>query len=343
MHGGDRYRNQVKMDFSVNINPFGMPMKVQKILRDAVGECVYYPDAHAEELKKALSAQYGVDENKILVGNGASELFAALFHALRPKQLLTHAPGFFGYRHAAEMVGCKIEEFLLTKENGFVLTPHFMESIDTSYDLVILTQPNNPTGKLIDENLLYDILEKTAKLCIPVLLDACFYELSGGCMKELAQWTKKYPQLIVIGAFTKNYGMPGIRLGYGIVGSIECKEKIQRQLPEWNVSYIAQKAGVAALNETEYLEETVTYLQKERLFFIENLKKLGIEVFATDANFILIKTEKPLYDLLLRRNILIRSCEDFTGLSEQYFRLCIKKREENVMLLHELEEIYGKD
>lgn len=115
-------------------------------------------------------------------------------------------------------------------------------------------------------------------------------------------------------------------------------QKIARQLPEWNLSVFAQEAGIACVKEKAFVEQTVEYVQKERAFLTEQLQKMGLEVFVGEGNFILVYTEKPLYELLLERGILIRDCQNFKGLTKGYYRIVVKNREENKILLREIGE-----
>ena len=106
-------------------------------------------------------------------------------------------------------------------------------------------------------------------------------------------------------------------------------QKIARQLPEWNLSVFAQGAGIACVKEKTFVGQTVEYVQKkERAFLTEQLQKMGLEVFAGEGNFILVYTEKPLYEFLLERGILIRDCQNFKGLTKGYYRIAVKNREE---------------
>ena len=141
--------------------------------------------------------------------------------------------------------------------------------------------------------------------------------------------------MLLVQAFTKLYAIPGVRLGFLVSGNEGLVQKIGRQLPEWNLSVFAQEAGIACAKEKEFVEQTVWYVQKERAFLTEQLQKMGLEVFDGEGNFILLYTEKPLYELLLKRGILIRDCRNFKGLKKGYYRLAVKSREENKILLRE--------
>ena len=150
----------------------------------------------------------------------------------------------------------------------------------------------------------------------------------------------KENRLLLLRAFTKSFAIPGVRLGYLIGSAEELLSKIREQLPEWNLSIFAQKAGQACLssgNET-YLTETVRYVKRERRFLTDELQQMGIRVFPGKANFLLLYCEENLYEKLLRRGILIRDCSNFEGLSEGYYRIAVKRHEENLQLLEAIKE-----
>lgn len=338
IHGGDIYRNHVKVDFSVNVNPFGMPEGVEAALYEAVGRCREYPDMMTEKLKKAVSHMLSVPEEYLLFGNGASEIFFGIMHAIQPKKIVIPVPSFYGYEYASEAVRSEIVYVPLKKEKEFLPDEELLTALTDHTDLLFLANPNNPTGKLMSRAY----LEKLLKLCrekdIWVILDECFIEFCGGDFSMLSQ-ISEYENLLLVRAFTKIFSIPGVRLGYLVCSNTSLLEKVRKQLPEWNVSTFAQEAGVECASQSLFVAMTVDYVRAERQFLTDGLKRLGLSVFAGKANFILVYSEKPLYDELLKKGILIRNCENFKGLSNGYYRIAVKSRKENEMLLKAIGEL----
>lgn len=337
IHGGDVYRNEVRADFSVNINPLGMPDRVEAALYEAVTECHKYPDITASKLKKAVSGMLSVPKEYLLFGNGASELFMGIIHAIKPKKVLIPAPSFYGYAYAAAAGESNISYFLLKKEDGFLPEEDFADMLTEETDLLFLANPNNPTGKLVSREYLKKLLDICGDKKIYVVLDECFIEFCGSDASLLSE-IRKYQNLLLVRAFTKIFAVPGVRLGYLICSNAELLQKIGKQLPEWNLSVFAQAAGIVCASQRAYVEKTVEYVEKERQFLSDHLTRLGLRVFSGEANFILIYSEKPLYQELLKRGILIRDCENFRGLSKGYYRIAVKRRKENEILLKEIGE-----
>lgn len=338
IHGGDIYRNHVKTDFSVNVNPLGIPEAVEAALHEAVKNCSRYPDIAAEKLKKAVGGMLAVPKGDLLFGNGASELFIAIIHGIKPKKTVIPVPSFYGYEYAARIAEGEIVYYETKKENGFCLQEDFLTVLTEDVDLLFLANPNNPTGNLMSREALGNVISHCREKEIYVVLDECFIDFCGKKC-SMIQETKSFPNLILVRTFTKIFSIPGVRLGYMICSNPLLSGKIGWQLPEWNISGFAQAAGYECAMETVFADRTVTFIEKERLFLEAGLKQAGFRVFPGKANFLLIYCEQPLYDRLLEKGILIRNCENFRGLSKGYYRIAVKGRKENETLLKAIGEI----
>ena len=338
IHGGDIYRNEVELDFSINVNPLGMPERVRQALFQAVSDCTKYPDPEMERLTDCVRNVLGVKESSIVFGNGASELFQAVIHTIRPKKILIPVPAFYGYEYAAKCMDSEICYYMMKKEKGYSLDERIFTELEKGMELLFLANPNNPTGCLLDGKLLERILTYCREKQIYVVLDECFIEFceeSESMLPKLAA----YPNLILVRAFTKIFAIPGVRLGYLLSEDANLVKEIRRHLPEWNISTFAQAAGVACAAEWEFVIRTKAFLKEERNFLYEGLKKEGLTVFSGAANFLLIQTEIPLYEELLKRKILVRDCSNFRGLGKGFYRIAVKTREENEKLLEKIGEI----
>ena len=329
IHGGDIYTNRV--------NPLGIPKRVEDALHQAVVRCREYPDIRAFELKEEVAKQLEVPKEYLLFGNGASEVFMGIMHALKPRNVLIPIPSFYGYQYVAEAVESEIHYYFMEKENSFLPGEELFVMLTEDIDILFLAHPNNPTGKRLECDYLREVFAICREKGIYVILDECFISFCEGEVSFVSE-IEEYPNLLLVQAFTKIYAIPGVRLGFLVSSNKGLIQKIARQLPEWNLSVFAQKAGIACVKEKAFVVQTVKYVQKERAFLTEQLQKMGLEVFAGEGNFILVYTEKPLYELLLERGILIRDCQNFKGLVKGYYRIAVKNREENKILLREIGE-----
>ncbi|MCR5460680.1 MAG: aminotransferase class I/II-fold pyridoxal phosphate-dependent enzyme [Acetatifactor sp.] len=346
MHGGDVYRNKIHTDFSVNVNPLGIPEQVREALTDAVARVQTYPDERCEELRGKLAKRYGIKAENILCGNGASELINAICSWKRPKKALLLAPGFSGYARALRAQGCRITHLYLRKDEEFALSGGMADKLrdaikSGAYDLFFLANPANPTGKLTDLETMRMIAGICREAGTVLVVDECFMELTSepenyGMTGDVLE----YGNVLVLRAFTKSFAIPGIRLGYLLCGDKEIAGKIAMQLPEWNVSVLAQAAGMASLEQEGYLSASKVFVKTQREFLEKGLRKLGAKVIQSDANFILfLWKDEALYDQLLERGFLIRDCSDYEGLGKGYYRIAVKNRMENETLLQAMEAI----
>ncbi len=341
MHGGDIYSSKVKYDFSVNVNPLGIPRKAKAAGKKALKNAVHYPDQKCSGLRNALSEKLGVSENSLCFGNGASELISAFVRASKAKTALLLAPSFSGYKAALESSSVKTEYYFLDEKNGFAFSVHDAENLMSEilsgrYGILMITTPNNPNGKLVPPNYIEEIAQSCEKSGTWLLIDECFMALSGKDFSFIKN-IGKFKNVAVLRAFTKTFALPGVRLGY-LVSQKETAEKVQRELPEWNVSNIAQETGRACLSEKKYLLRAARLIEKERNFLSEKLRDFGFEVFDSDVNFILFKSDR-IFDLkerLLEKKILIRDCSDYKGLKRGFYRIAVKKRRENKKLVSAL-------
>lgn len=292
----------------------------------------------AEKLKEAVSEMLTVPKEYLLFGNGASELFMAIIHGIKPKKTVIPVPSFYGYEYAAETADGEILYYETKEKNDFCLQEDFLSALTEDVDILFLANPNNPTGNLMSREELRNVLFHCRDKGVYVVLDECFIEFCG---KEcsMLQEIETFSNLILVRAFTKIFSIPGVRLGYFVCSNPLLLKKIGRQLPEWNVSRFAQAAGYECAMQTAFVEKTVTFIRKERQFLEDGLKQAGFRVFPGKANFLLIYCEQPLYDRLLEKGILIRDCENFRGLSKGFYRIAVKDRKENEDLLKAIGEI----
>ena len=343
-HGGDIYKNSIELDFSVNINPLGMPKVVVRKLSESIREYEKYPDIHVRELRAKLAKRLGINPQAIIFGNGASEIIVTAVRGVNPKKILIPVPSFTGYVYAAGSCGCQTTFYYMHEQDGFALTEDFLEAITPDIDMVFITNPNNPTGKYIKKELLRKIIEKCADCNAVALLDECFAQLSDGVDAEsLIKDYGKYKNLIILRSFTKSFAMPGLRLGYAISSNDDLIGCMERQKPEWSVSVPAQIAGIAALEETEYLKKSREIIKEGRKYLEGELSRLGFYCIGSKADYILFKDAKDrninLYAELLKRKILIRDCSDYEGLSEGWYRIAVKTDDENRTLIGRVKEI----
>lgn len=340
-HGGDLYAQPIRLDFSANTNPFGTPESVRRAVIGSADLLNQYPDPYCRELVAALSEFEQVPQEYILCGCGAAELIFSFCTADKPKKALELAPTFSEYSAGLETVGCQVERYPLRKENGFALTEEFLGFLQQSdCDVVFLCNPNNPTGQVIEPELLEHIADHCHERGMRLFLDECFLDLSDqGRELSLKDKLSAQPGLFILKAFTKSYGMAGLRLGYCLSGDKALLTAMGRSVQPWNVSLSAQLAGVAALGETEFLKRTRAVIQTQRSWLRKQLEQLGFYVCPAQANYLLLYHALPMCKLLLQQGVLVRDCSNYHGLDQGWLRIAVRCEEENQVLIETIRTI----
>lgn len=351
-HGGDIYGSEhIRIDFSVNTNPLGTPREVIEAVASSREEILLYPDSQCRGLRKALAASHSLPEDWILCGNGAADLIFGLAEALRPRRAILFAPCFSEYEAALSLKGCEIIQIPLRPEENWLPDARCLErKLERvgGADLVFLGNPNNPTGMALSS----EELEVFAGICrnhhALLAVDECF----NGFLERPEGFTMagklgRYRNLFLLNAFTKTYGMAGLRLGYAMCADTGLLERLAAVRQPWSVSGIAQKAGIAALSRRDFLEQARELIARERKFLSDGLSRLGFRVWPSMANYLLFSVgqkgkelsgQEDLKKFLSGRGILIRSCASYRGLDDSFFRVAVKRREENKELLSQMEE-----
>jgi threonine-phosphate decarboxylase len=352
-HGGDIYTHKLAggpmpLDFSANISPLGLPEGVRQELTQRIKEYEAYPDPYNRELTCALSEKHGVPSGRIVCGAGSADVIFRLTRVLSPPASLVTAPAFSEYETALTEAGSAVSRYQLIYP-GFEVRDDIIPEIKKA-DMVFLCNPNNPTGVLTPREMIIRILESCRDSGAILVLDECFMDLTDDPVSFTAEsLLRDFENLIILKAFTKNYAMAGLRLGYALCGSGETAGAIKETGPPWSVSVPAQIAGVRALKETGYIEELRDMIKRERERLKEGLKETGIEVLGGSANYVFFRCDREggsiqeaedLSGKLASRGILIRDCSNFKGLENGvYFRAAVRLPEENDRFLHEIKVI----
>ncbi|MCK4258120.1 MAG: threonine-phosphate decarboxylase [Halanaerobiales bacterium] len=346
IHGGNIYQYSDKLiDFSSNINPLGIPGSAKVVLNESWEHLERYPDLYYTSLRNAIANHHQLDADQIIVGNGAAEIIFLMGRLFQNKKVLIPMPTFGEYRQAVELGGGQVEIVYRDSENDFSLPINKILDNLNHVDGVILCHPNNPTGKLVAEDNLVQIVEKTRQLNKMLILDEAFIDFAFDSEKKSGlKWLKSHPQMMIIRAFTKFYAMPGLRLGYGL-GSSQLIERLHEMQIPWSVNSLAVEIGIRILQDIDYLQRSKDWIFAEREYFTNALRKLpDIQVYPTDANFILCKIQREdlnvgvLKARMIDEGILIRDASSFAGLDNSYFRVAIKDHENNKYLCQALEK-----
>ncbi|MCX8043473.1 MAG: threonine-phosphate decarboxylase CobD [Desulfobacterota bacterium] len=352
-HGGNIYaiarelgkHTNELIDFSANINPLGFPRGLSILLRRAHSAILNYPDPDAFDCTAALAHYHKLPHNYILPGNGSTELIYLLPDILKPRRVLIVTPTFTEYVRSYQYRRVSITPFPTEVEDRFLPDVKLLQKRlhRGICDVLYLCNPGNPSGALIKRNDMTEIVHAANANNITVVLDEAFMDFTEThSMKSLV---KRFNNLIVLRSLTKFFGIPGLRFGY-LIANPDIITAAKKRCAPWSINALAQSAAVAVLKNRSFIEKTRTYVSKARKGLFKELKNIqGLEAIPGHANFILIRLKHPhitapqLFQKLLHHNIIIRTCEDFEGLDETFFRIAVKKHRQNMQLVTALKKI----
>ncbi|MDI6802113.1 MAG: threonine-phosphate decarboxylase CobD [Thermodesulfovibrionales bacterium] len=345
LHGGNIYRLAEMLgidegeiiDFSASINPLGVPKSVISEINDNAKYLYNYPDPDCRQLRLWIAKHLGINYHSIICGNGSTELIYLIIRALKPKKVLIPAPTFSEYERAV-LIRSQMSEVRcqkLKREDNFdVNTTEFIQSIK-GCNMAFLCNPNNPTGRLLKKEGVMEIAAAAKRLKCYLVVDEAFIDFrpEHSVIKEV----ENNPYLIVLRSLTKFYALSGLRIGYCVV-PMTIEDIIKKYKEPWTVNTLAQLAGIAALNDDSYSDETFRVIRSEKKILEDGFKILGITYFPSSANFYLARHENAQQIILKLRQkgIMIRDCSNFMGLDETYMRIAVKSNKENMRLLKEL-------
>ncbi|OGR51840.1 MAG: hypothetical protein A3I11_08020 [Elusimicrobia bacterium RIFCSPLOWO2_02_FULL_39_32] len=337
------------LDFSANINPFGPPEDVKTIIKESLNEIAFYPDPNYWKLRSALANFHNLEKENIAIANGASELIFWASHFFSKPKALIFSPSFTEYSAAVKSCFGEVQYERSREESDF---KHSFENElpDLKTNLIFLGNPNNPTGQLYSAKTLMNWIERH----VPnngkhlVVCDESFMPfIQNDLEHSLLPYALKDSRILILRSLTKILSIPGLRLGY-CVGSKEIIEKFNSLMPTWRVNIFAQKIGEEIKNFKQFMIDSSRMLTVLKDNLTARLQAIPfLKTFKSSSNFLLLKILNPkfrssgLTKTLLKKGILIRSCNDFFGLEQdQYLRIAVRKENENSYLLDSLKEIF---
>jgi len=333
------------IDFSASINPVGYPPGLQEAIIKDFNSVLNYPDIDSFDLVSGIAEYHGIDKDYILVGNGSTEFMYWIPMVFKPENALIVTPAFSEYEKGLAISGTEVSYFQADEENDFTVDiDRLCNRMKEGFDIVYFCNPANPTGVLTLKNELCRFIACAGEIGILAVIDEAFIDFmeDESVKKEILV----FPNLIVLRSMTKFFGIPGLRLGY-LMADPSCIVKIREKRIPWTVSSLVQGAASKVLFDKDYIRKTREYILPERDFLRNALNKIpGLRAFESAANFLLVSIDNKtgvnstkLRDRLAAEGILIRDCSNFQGLGNRYFRVAVKRHEQNMTLIEKLKHI----
>lgn len=337
--------------FSANVNPLGISFLLKETLSSKIDAITSYPDREYTSLRKCIGNYVNIDYNNIIVGNGSTELISLFIQIRKPQKALMIGPTYSEYEREVSLGGGRTHYYRLKEEDNFELDIEDLnKSLYQDVDLLVICNPNNPTSSVISRKEMRKILDTCKQKGIYVMIDETYVEFDTN-MNELTSipLTEYYNNLIILRGTSKFFAAPGLRLGYAVCGNKDLiKEIVQRQNP-WTISTLAAIAGEIMFTDQTYMTKTRELINKERDRILLRLHACPfIKVFPAHANFVLVKilrddiTSEQLFDLTIRKGLMIRDCSNFPFLDNRYIRFCFMSPEKNDELTDTLLEVLNK-
>lgn len=355
-HGGNnrelsqKYKiNRDKLvDFSVNINPLGISPDIAGSISMSLDKLKEYPDPECNSARQALARYWGLDKENFLLGNGSNELIHLIPRALKCKRILTYQPAFSEYELSARLSGLRNYFLFAQEKEDFRIDVNKIASYVPKAGLILLCNPNNPTGYLTEKGALVNLAKLCEKNKTYLVIDEVFMDFVD---KEegfsLLRESVRNDYLLVLRSFTKFFSLPGLRIGY-VTGKKETVRGLSLFQPAWSVNSLAQEAVKAGLRQRDFIERTKKYLKREREFLFGGLSRIkGLKPYYPNANFIFCKIlDKKLdagkiFSKLIKSGIIIRDCSNFKGLNKSFFRIGLRSRRDNLYLLETLRRVFA--
>ncbi len=355
-HGGNIYdlakkngcRPDQIIDMSSNLNPLGPPPGLLQFLTDNMSVVKALPDADAAFLSESFQKAYGITRGRVLAGNGTTEFIYTIPKALNIKKALILGPTYSDYEDACRMNRTTCSFLMAEPSNRFHHDPDRIAEKAKKAEMVVICNPNNPTGTLTP----FETLRKICKShpdTLFVIDESYLPFISSGKSETMIHSNSK--NIIVLSSMSKIFSIPGLRTGF-LKAPVKITEKYRKYQLPWNVNSLAQKAATYILQHQKemdtFMDTSRQFIKMERDRFLARLKGIPcFSFFAGQVPFILIKlsgelTAEAISGNLSKDNILIRNCKNFKGLTEKYIRISLKGKHANQQLSKKLSALVAR-
>ena len=355
-HGGNIYeiarlfncRPADIVDMSSNINPLGPPPGLLEFLKENMGKIIRLPEIDNSETIKYFADYLGIDPERVLAGNGTTQFIYSIPRALDSKRSLIIGPTYSDYQDSLNRNQIPSKILISPESDGFQPDIGRISNSLDQFDTVYLCNPNNPTGMLIEYDELHQLCRSHPQ--VTFIIDESYLPFVIEAEKT-TMLGSKLPNVIVLLSISKIFGIPGLRIGFMIAGRHQIN-KFKRHLLPWSINSLAQEAVRYLADHKSLIDASVLkarlYCEKQRHQFHDMFESAPeIKLYPSKTPFILIKLPPAIVSGSVRQHlakelILIRNCDNFQGLSDQYIRISLKGPEANQMVAAKLRALMNE-
>lgn len=358
-HGGNRWEladalgigPEAVVDFSADLNPAGPPPGWEQVAARWLPHLAWYPDPAYRTLREGLSRLYGLDPACLLPGNGSAELMDLVSRQLGCRTAGVVVPTFTEYERALGREEVRVLPWRLQEAERF--SPRYPDPTFSlsAVEAIFLCHPNNPTGRLWPRALLLELAGACEAAGVTLVVDEATLDLvEDPPAHTMLPEVNRFRHLMVLRSLTKAFALPGLRLGC-LAASPKTVDSIAGTQPPWSVNGLAASLGPYLSDQADYLDRSRAQVRVLRVCLEQALRSRvpDLALLPSAANFLLCRIQREdrsssaLAQALRRQGILIRCCDDFTGLTPgRYIRLAVRPQAEQDRLVTALEEFFAR-
>ena len=348
-----RSQDEIAQDFNLkkediiklgsNENPWGPSPKAMEAIKDEIMSINRYPESQLHELVAEIAEYSGVDDSQVIIGgDGADEIIDVLAKTFidAGDEFIVPLPSYMYYEYLLKQYGAKPVYARWDLEENKLDVDSIYDAITDKTKMMFLCSPNNPTGTLIDKEVLMDIASKNPDVLI--VIDEAYFEYSEVTNKDLIN---DFDNIFIIRTMSKVLGLAGMRIGYGLACA-EIIEYMHRIKPVFSLTRLSFVAALNTFRDKAYIEESIKKGIESRQYLYDEVSKIdGLNVFPSKSNFMLINvrdtgfTATELALELMKKGIIVRDCTSFKGLDEYWIRISICTLEEDKKFIEILKEV----
>lgn len=348
-----RSQDEIAQDFNLNKddiiklgsneNPWGPSPKAMEAIKNEIKSINRYPESQLKELVSEIAEYAGVKDSQVIIGgDGADEIIDVLAKTFIDEgdEFIVPLPSYMYYEYLLQQYGAKPVYAKWDLEKNELDVDSIFEAISDKTKMMFLCSPNNPTGTLIDKDVLVEIASKNPEILI--VIDEAYFEYSEVTNKDLIN---DFDNIFIIRTMSKVLGLAGMRIGYGLACE-EIIEYMHRIKPVFSLTRLSFVAALNTFRDKQYIEDSIKKGIESRQYLYDEVSKIdGLHVFPSKSNFMLIDVRKTgftaseLAHELMKRGIIVRDCTSFKGLDEYWIRISICTLEEDEKFIEILKEV----
>ena len=326
------------ISFSANVNPLGISSALRQGIASHIDCITSYPDRDYVSLRQTIADYCHTEPDNVIVGNGSTELISLFIQIEHPHKALVLGPTYSEYEREIALGGGSTIYYPLKEQDGFALNvDHFISKLSPDLDLIVICNPNNPTGSAITCHEMRRILDACKENDIFVMVDETYVEFAEDVATITSiPLTRTYENIVILRGTSKFYAAPGLRLGYAVLGNPSLLQTMNQRKNPWTINSLAVVAGNLMFTDSEYIKATRQLInsERERMYALFSASD-RFKPYKPQGNFMLLRilesglTSQELFDRCIRQGLMIRDCSTFPYLGEDYIRFCFMKPEDN--------------